>query len=47
MLIMNATLTTDTFFLLSGILLSYIFMREWGKKPSFNIATFYIHRYLR
>jgi peptidoglycan/LPS O-acetylase OafA/YrhL len=47
MLIMNGTLTTDTFFLLSGILLAYVFMREWHKEKSFNVATFYIHRYLR
>jgi peptidoglycan/LPS O-acetylase OafA/YrhL len=47
MLIMNGTLTTDTFFLLSGTLLAYVFMREWDKNPSFNIASFYIHRYLR
>lgn len=47
MLIMNGTLTTDTFFLLSGVLLAYVFMREWHKKQSFNLANFYIHRYLR
>jgi peptidoglycan/LPS O-acetylase OafA/YrhL len=47
MLIMNGTLTTDTFFLLSGILLAYVFMREWQKQQAFNLATFYIHRYLR
>jgi peptidoglycan/LPS O-acetylase OafA/YrhL len=47
MLIMNGTLTTDTFFLLSGILLAYVFMREWQKQQAFNLATFYMHRYLR
>ncbi|XP_023719923.1 nose resistant to fluoxetine protein 6 isoform X5 [Cryptotermes secundus] len=47
MLIMNGTLTTDTFFLLSGILLAYVFMRDRQKKQPFNLATFYIHRYLR
>jgi peptidoglycan/LPS O-acetylase OafA/YrhL len=47
MLIMNGTVTTDTFFLLSGALLAYGFMREWQKKQSFNLATFYIHRYFR
>jgi peptidoglycan/LPS O-acetylase OafA/YrhL len=47
MVIFNATLATDSFLLLSGTLLAYNFMRNWDKKPSFNIATFYIHRYLR
>ncbi|KAJ9601024.1 hypothetical protein L9F63_000862 [Diploptera punctata] len=47
MAVMNATMTTDTFFVLSGVLLCYNFMREWEKTKSFNILTFYIHRYLR
>jgi peptidoglycan/LPS O-acetylase OafA/YrhL len=47
MLIMNSTLTTDTFLLLSGTVLCLVFMREWNVKPTFNIATFYIYRYLR
>jgi peptidoglycan/LPS O-acetylase OafA/YrhL len=47
MIIYNASLATDTFLLLSGTLLADSFMRGWDKKTSFNIATFYIHRYLR
>lgn len=47
MLIFNASLATDTFLLLSGTLLAYSFMRLWDNNMFFNIATFYIHRYLR
>jgi peptidoglycan/LPS O-acetylase OafA/YrhL len=47
MIIFNASLATDTFLLLSGTVLAYSFMSVWDKKTSFNIATFYIHRYLR
>jgi peptidoglycan/LPS O-acetylase OafA/YrhL len=47
MLIFNASLATDTFLLLSGTLLAYGFMRLWDNELSFNIASFYIHRYLR
>ncbi|KAJ4452119.1 hypothetical protein ANN_03636 [Periplaneta americana] len=47
MLIMNGTLTTDTFFLLGGLLLCYTFMRYWEKNPSFNAISFYLQRYIR
>jgi peptidoglycan/LPS O-acetylase OafA/YrhL len=47
MLIFNASLATDTFLLLSGTLLAYGFMKLWDNELSFNITTFYIHRYLR
>ncbi|KAJ9601023.1 hypothetical protein L9F63_000861, partial [Diploptera punctata] len=47
MFVMNATVTTDTFFLLSGTLLCYIFMREWKKLSQFNIFKFYVIRYIR
>jgi peptidoglycan/LPS O-acetylase OafA/YrhL len=47
MFIFNASLATDTFLLLSGTLLAYGFMKLWDSELSFNIATFYIHRYLR
>jgi peptidoglycan/LPS O-acetylase OafA/YrhL len=47
MLIFNASLATDTFLLLSGSVLAYSFITLWDNQLFFNIATFYIHRYLR
>ncbi|KAJ8877934.1 hypothetical protein PR048_022393 [Dryococelus australis] len=47
MIMMNGSLSTDTFLLIGGVLLAYIFMRDRKKNHSFNIVTFYIHRYIR
>ncbi|PSN39087.1 hypothetical protein C0J52_07351 [Blattella germanica] len=44
----NGTLAVDTFFYLSGLLVSYIFLKEMNKKnSSFNIFSYYFHRYIR
>ena len=44
----NAFLSVDTFFVLSGLLLSYLSVREMERrKGKFPFAFFYIHRLLR
>ncbi|XP_060069287.1 nose resistant to fluoxetine protein 6-like [Ylistrum balloti] len=46
--IMNALVSVDTFFALSGLLVSYLFMREMDKtKGKMNWAMFYFHRFWR
>ncbi|XP_033609915.1 nose resistant to fluoxetine protein 6-like [Cryptotermes secundus] len=46
--ITNSTLSVDTFFVLSGLLLGYIFLKQMKHKTSgFNIPMFYVHRYIR
>ena len=46
--IVNATVSVDTFFLMSGLLVSYLLLRELdGSEGKFNAALFYLHRYLR
>ncbi|UYV78304.1 OACYL [Cordylochernes scorpioides] len=44
--LLQAPLSVDTFFLLSGMLLTYIFLKHSAKKPV-NWIQFYVHRYLR
>jgi peptidoglycan/LPS O-acetylase OafA/YrhL len=44
----NATVSVDTFFLMSGLLVTYLLLRESDRsKGRFNVPLFYIHRYLR
>ena len=46
--IVNATVSVDSFFLLSGMLVSYLLLRELERnKGRFKIGLFYLHRYLR
>jgi peptidoglycan/LPS O-acetylase OafA/YrhL len=46
--ITNSTLSVDTFFLLSGLLVAYIFLKQFRHKSSgFNIPLYYLHRYIR
>ncbi|KAK3924759.1 Nose resistant to fluoxetine protein 6, partial [Frankliniella fusca] len=48
MVLMNATLSTDTFLLLSGALLAVSFLRSADRgRFSFNPLSFYWHRYVR
>ena len=49
MLVLNGNVATDSFFLLSGILLSYTFLRKSSKdeSTSINIGKLYLNRYLR
>lgn len=43
-----ATVAVDTFFLMSGLLVSYLLLRELDRnKGRFNVILFYVHRYLR
>lgn len=44
-LVVSAVFSVDTFLLLSGALLSYVFLEYGGRK--FNILIYFIHRYLR
>jgi peptidoglycan/LPS O-acetylase OafA/YrhL len=46
--ILNATVSVDTFFLISGMLVSFLLMKELEQnKGKFNVILFYVHRYLR
>ncbi|OWF53651.1 nose resistant to fluoxetine protein 6-like [Mizuhopecten yessoensis] len=46
--IINALVSVDTFFALSGLLVSYLFMREMEKtKGKMNWGLFYFHRFWR
>ncbi|CAG0904906.1 unnamed protein product, partial [Darwinula stevensoni] len=46
--ISNAVVSVDTFFLLSGLLVAYLLLKELERnKGRFNIFRFYFHRYLR
>ncbi|KAG7204427.1 hypothetical protein KM043_004866 [Ampulex compressa] len=49
MLVLNGNIVTDTFFLLSGLLLAYTEMAKKHKVPDwrFDVIGLYIHRYLR
>jgi len=44
----NASVSVDTFFFLSGLLVAYIFMRNMERSGGkFNIVMYYVHRYIR
>ena len=44
----NAFVSVDTFFLMSGCLISYLMLKELEKtKGRINFLLMYIHRYLR
>ncbi|XP_060562019.1 O-acyltransferase like protein-like [Ruditapes philippinarum] len=48
--VMNATVSVDTFFVLSGLLVSYLSLKELKKRGGalkFNWLLFYFHRYWR
>lgn len=46
--IINATVSVDSFFLMSGLLVSYLLLRELDRtEGKFNLLLFYVHRYLR
>ena len=46
--VFNATVSVDTFFLMSGLLVAYLLLRELDRsKGRFNVLLFYVHRYLR
>jgi peptidoglycan/LPS O-acetylase OafA/YrhL len=44
----NASVSGDTFFLISGLLASFLLLRELDRnKGKFNVGLYYLHRYLR
>ena len=46
--ITNATVSVDTFFFMSGLLVCYFLLRELERnKGKFNVGLYYIHRFLR
>ncbi|GLG92878.1 Uncharacterized protein GBIM_00428 [Gryllus bimaculatus] len=45
--ITNATVSVDSFFMMSGVLLSFLFLKEVERTNHFNIVKFYVHRYVR
>ncbi|XP_071445527.1 O-acyltransferase like protein-like [Hetaerina americana] len=47
MLVLNESIAVDTFFLISGLLLAIMFLREQESGLPFNPILFYLHRILR
>ncbi|KAF2881929.1 hypothetical protein ILUMI_24244 [Ignelater luminosus] len=47
MIVLGATVSVDSFFLLSGLLVSYGFLVATSKGFKFNIFIYYFHRFLR
>nr|CAH7737193.1 unnamed protein product [Callosobruchus chinensis] len=47
MIVHAGVFAVDTFFCLSGLLLTYTFMKTVNKLNKFNLLSFYLHRYLR
>ena len=43
----NGYVGVDSFFLLSGVLVAYLTLREMKKKKRFPLLHYYVHRYLR
>lgn len=45
---LTPTVSVDTFFLMSGLLVSFLLLRKLDRnKGKFNVGLFYLHRYLR
>lgn len=47
MLITSGTLSVDTFFLMSGFLMSFLTLKELDKRKFINPLFSYLHRYIR
>ncbi|XP_044255135.1 nose resistant to fluoxetine protein 6-like [Tribolium madens] len=47
MFVSSGTLSVDTFLTISGVLMSYGFIKSKTKKIRFNLCFYYLHRYLR
>ncbi|KAK8371740.1 hypothetical protein O3P69_016255 [Scylla paramamosain] len=45
--IINGYPNVDSFFFLSGLLVSYSVLREARRTNSFNVLLFYVHRFIR
>nr|XP_015835057.1 PREDICTED: nose resistant to fluoxetine protein 6-like isoform X4 [Tribolium castaneum] len=47
MFVASASLSVDTFFTISGVLMSYGFIKSKTRNVRFNLVSYYLHRYLR
>ncbi|XP_044739869.1 O-acyltransferase like protein-like [Chrysoperla carnea] len=47
MVVVGGTFSVDTFFFISGLLVSFVFLKHMENAKSFNLPIFWIHRYLR
>ena len=49
MLVLNGNIITDTFFLISGVLMAYTILTksEKNSRDHFDVISLYLHRYLR
>jgi peptidoglycan/LPS O-acetylase OafA/YrhL len=49
MIIVNSVLAVDTFLLLSGLLVAYVWLKDMERRQEkcFNIPLYYVHRYIR
>lgn len=45
--IIGGTVCVDTFFMITGLLVTYTFFDQMSKGIKFNLPLFYLHRYLR
>ncbi len=44
----RGSISVDTFFMMSGLLISYSLLREFERNQGrFNVLSFYLHRYIR
>ncbi|XP_065155198.1 O-acyltransferase like protein-like [Atheta coriaria] len=47
MYIRGATVSVDSFFLMGGIVMIYVYLKSTKDKQTFNVFFYYLHRYLR
>ncbi|KAK7866350.1 hypothetical protein R5R35_003277 [Gryllus longicercus] len=47
LVITNGSLSVDSFFVMSGLLLSFLFLKEVERTNRFDVVKFYVHRYVR
>lgn len=49
MFVLNGNIITDTFFLISGVLMAYTILikNEKNSRDQFDVISLYVHRYLR
>lgn len=46
-IVISSPLSVDSFFVITGFLISYLTMKTLDKEGKLNIPLFYIHRYIR
>ncbi|XP_065173913.1 nose resistant to fluoxetine protein 6-like [Atheta coriaria] len=47
MYIRGATVAVDSFFLMGGVVMIYVYLKSTKNKQTFNVFLYYLHRYLR